>query len=107
MRLPSKKISFHAIDELWYVVMEIQSIPYQLLLIRVKLLLKNFSCIVILGLRRLGENIFTRIAHPFIHILYTIDYYMALTLLLAQILYCVTSYDKTEERKRRKKGRLV
>ena len=71
---------------------------------RVKLLLTNFSCIAILGLRRSRENIFTSIAHPFIHILYTIDHYMALTLLLAQILDCVTSYDKMEERKRRKKG---
>ena len=71
---------------------------------RVSLLLTNFSRIVILRLRRSGENIFTSIAHPFIHVLYTIDHYMALTLLLAQFLDCVTSYDKMEERKRRKKG---
>ena len=71
------------------------------------MLLTNFNFTVILGLRRSGENIFTSIAHPFIHILYTIDHYMALTLLLAQILDCVTSYDKMEERKRRIKGRIV
>ena len=89
------------------VVMEIWSIPYHLFLIRVKLLLTNFNCIVIFVLRRSGENILTCSAHPFILVLYTIDHYMALTLLLAQILDCVTSYDKMEERKRRKKGRLV
>ena len=71
---------------------------------RVKLLLTNFTCIAILGLRRSRENIFRSIAHPFIHILYTIDHYMALTLLLALILDCVMSYDKMEERKRRIKG---
>ena len=70
----------------------------------VRLLPANFSCIAILGLRRSGESIFISIAHPFIHILYTIDHYVALKLLLAQFLDCVTSYDKMEERKRRKKG---